>query len=437
MNKTLYKLFDFTHINIKNYDKNKIMENNLEKGRNAAFLGTILTIAFTLIKGLAGFICGSQLLIADAIHSGVDVVSIFAAWIGLKVSIRESDDKFHYGYFKAENLATLFISLFIFYAAIEIFIESYKNLSYLQNLTYAPIAIAVPLLSAVISFYLGKYQYRIGNSINAQSLIATGREMKLDAFSSIVVFMGIILSYFKIPYINGIIGFFIGFLILKIGYDCAKSSILSLMDASPDIELEEILIKDILDIPGVKTVETLRLRQSGPYIFGETEVCINKKLDINTGHDIADKINHDLQEKHSELRRLLVHIEPYTSHIQKIMIPLIENKGLESCSAKSISEATHLFYGNLDGANITSWNICVNSIKKQSRQNKTKEYSSILIEKLDSVILSNISSKLFITLKNNYVDIFKTEQKNIVDVIGCLHKKQLEKLDMPTSLTNK
>ena len=61
-------------------------EQILKKGQKVAKIATLSTIFLIIFKALAGFLSGSVLLIADAIHSAVDTIAIFSSWFGLKIS---------------------------------------------------------------------------------------------------------------------------------------------------------------------------------------------------------------------------------------------------------------------------------------------------------------------------------------------------------------
>ena len=93
-------------------------EVKLKKGERAVIFSTFLTLVIAFFKGLVGFLSGSVALLTDAIHSVADSITRFASWFGLKIASRKPDEMFSYGYYKAEALATLFISIFYFVCGI-------------------------------------------------------------------------------------------------------------------------------------------------------------------------------------------------------------------------------------------------------------------------------------------------------------------------------
>jgi divalent metal cation (Fe/Co/Zn/Cd) transporter len=60
----------------------------------------------------------SEVLIADAFHSGADLLVIFTSWFGLWLASRKKTQKSPYGLYKAETLVTLIVEALIAWAGI-------------------------------------------------------------------------------------------------------------------------------------------------------------------------------------------------------------------------------------------------------------------------------------------------------------------------------
>ena len=91
-------------------------------GKVAARNSAITLFFLTLVKGSVGLASGSIALTADALHSLTDVASSLAVWSGLKISERKPDKTFSYGYYTAETLASLLVSLLVsFEHAVELY----------------------------------------------------------------------------------------------------------------------------------------------------------------------------------------------------------------------------------------------------------------------------------------------------------------------------
>jgi len=288
-------------------------EEKLKKGQKVAEKAIFLEGSLTAAKIAIGFLSGSTVLISDALHSLSDMFSILTSWSGLKIAQKKADERFPYGYFKAENLGTLVVSGLIFYAAWQMFIQGYHRLFSFSSVRIVLLALGISFLDALILFFFGRYEIRVGRQINAQSLIAMGKENRAHLFSSMAVFGGILAAFYRVPYFEGIITIAISFLILKIGLVTAKNSIFALMDVSPGKEIEEKVARVIKSVPGIEELLDLRLREAGPFVFGETKVGIRKFVNVVHSHEIADKVESEVSKRISQITSFAVHVEPFKS----------------------------------------------------------------------------------------------------------------------------
>lgn len=101
-----------------------------------------------------------------------------------------------------------------------------KCCNYAASFPILPVAASI--VSAMAAFVVAKMESKVGKSIGSQSLIANSREAMLDVFTSLVVSIGILLAYFKIPYVEGAIIILIAILLFKLGIENIWTSLLIL-----------------------------------------------------------------------------------------------------------------------------------------------------------------------------------------------------------------
>ncbi len=229
-------------------DKN----DKLKQGQQIAFIATIVTFVLSMLKGIVGYLFHSKVLVADAFHSGADTVAIFASAFGLWLASREKSKRFPYGLYKAETIGALLIGVFIVWAGVELALDGYHKLFYQPGVSTFPyMPVSVTIASVIVAFFIARKEKAIGEKIQSQSLIANARESFLDIGSSMVVLAGILLAYMRIPYIEAIVVILISLLILKLGLENIWTSLLVLMDANLDPELQNDIIQLAHDIYGV------------------------------------------------------------------------------------------------------------------------------------------------------------------------------------------
>ncbi len=405
---------------------------DLKKGEKIAAIATLLTFFLALGKGIVGFFSGSVALMTDALHSTVDILTIFSAWAGLKIAGRKSDKIFPYGYYKAENLATLFISIIIIFISIGLLIHSYDQLFKKPEISWGIIALMIPIISSIVSFGISKYEIKIGKEIGSQALISNGKESLMDTFSSLAVFLAILGSLFGLPYLDGMIGIIISLLILKIGLETIKDSLFALMDVSPGKDIENQIIKEIKNIDGVKNYSNLKLRKSGPFIFGEVNIKTERSADITRAHQISDKIEKKLKNKLTSLESIIVHLEPYKKEKIKICLPIKKDNGLNSVTEEKLGKAKKYIFINLKNGKITDQYIKENKFKGEKHLIGLNMSKFLIKENTDILITKEVGEITFHTLRDSFIEIYKAEDKNVKTLIKKLKNKELKPIIKPT-----
>jgi len=341
-------------------------ESKLKKGQKLAEKAAVLETILVGFKVVVGLTSGSMALISDAIHSGSDLLTIFTSWLGLKIAQKKPDKNFPYGYYKAENIGTLVISFFIFFAAGKMLTEAYSRLFSFSSVNLPLLALAVSLIDAIILFFFGKYEVKIGRQINSQSLIAMGSENKTHLFSSSAVFIGTLAAYFRIPYLEGVVILLISFLIAQIGFSSIKQALLSLMDVSPGQEVEDQVGHIIKTILGVEDFSDLKLRKTGPFVFGQVKIAIRKSVNVNQSHQIADKIEKSVKREIPTINLFDVHVEPFQTDFHHLVIPVENKDDLASKIAKRFAHAPYFLFVNLQADKIAGFYFLANPYKKQT-----------------------------------------------------------------------
>ncbi len=406
-------------------------KNELKKGEKASVIVSVVIFLLALSKGIAGYLSGSSALIGDAIHSGVDLVVMFASWVGLRISQREPTEKFPYGFYKAESLATLFISFVILYASYELIKEGYSRLFSVSRINMPVLALVVVFLAAVITVFTSRYLAKISREINSESLMVTSREQLMDAFTSVGVFIAVFLSYLQIRYVEGIATIVIALLILRIGIISARDAIFSLMDVSPSKDVETKVVEIIEGDQAIDDYSGLKLRRSGPYIFGEVTVGVKKFINVDKAHVIIDKLEKKIKEIKA-VDSFVVHVEPYKSKDFKIVIPVIEDEGLRSKIMEHFGRAKYFLFCYIKGEEIKKYYIKENKYKDKDVRAGLAATHFIKEENVNILITREIGEISFHTLRDSLVDVYITEDEAAEDIIRKFSQGKLKRLGSPT-----
>ncbi|TCT15550.1 cation diffusion facilitator family transporter [Natranaerovirga pectinivora] len=271
-----------------------------------------------IIKLMAGILGKSGAMLADGLHSITDFLTDVIVLISFKITKRPPDKAYHYGYGKFETLATLFITLTLFYAGFIILRSGVINIfSYLKGEHIdlpKSIAIYGALLSIIIKEVMYRMTIKVGKRIQSQALVANAWHHRSDAFSSVAALIGISAAVLLGPsfaVLDPIVAIIVSLIVFKIALKLLYPSINELMEGRIDEEKIKLIIKVINENKNIKGYHKLRTRKVGRLIVIDFHISLNKDLKLHIAHDIAHDIENELKEVLGEELVVTIHIEPH------------------------------------------------------------------------------------------------------------------------------
>ncbi|MBN2330492.1 MAG: cation diffusion facilitator family transporter [Candidatus Aenigmarchaeota archaeon] len=401
---------------------------NLKIGERTTVLSSAVSALLVLIKAAAGIMSGSVALMTSALDSFSDFIGMITSWIGFKISQRKPDEKFPYGYYKAESISALFVSLFILYAAYTLLVEGYAKLFVPPSISMPYLALAIAFVSVIFSFGLSRYLMKTGKKINSELLMANAKERMADVATTTAVFFAVAMSYLNVSYVEGAITIFISLLILKVGIFSVRDSIFALMDVSPSKKKEERARGIISNCKEIEEFDDFKLRKSGPFVFGEVTIRIREFANVDRAHEIAEKIESRIKERLSDVVSFSVHIEPFKSQKQRVVIPVIKDEGLNSVVTDNFGRAGYFLFVDIDDNSVKHFKSKVNPAKKRKSKAGLSAVHFLIREHADVLVTRKIGEIAFHTLRDHLVDIYKTEGKTAGEVLKKLLRKNLKRM---------
>lgn len=243
--------------------------------------------------------------IGDGFVSGI-------VWAGLRFFKRPADKRFHFGYYKVENLASIAATVLMFLFAGYIILRSYYQL-------INPQIIQLPLIGAIVAFFAALVAIGLGLYKMIKSKRTNMSSVKLDAFNTIkdgttsfLTVAALLLSSFGYYTADALIGFIIAGIIITIGFAAIKEAGYILVDACDgDCLMYGLLIKTYAErVKGVQAAQVVRLRRTGPVIQGELEITVPGEMSVSELNKIQTEIIRISSEKISELERLAITAVP-------------------------------------------------------------------------------------------------------------------------------
>jgi cation diffusion facilitator family transporter len=386
-------------------------EKNMKIGARATLVSAGISMTLAVIKGIAGILSGSVAIITSALDSIADIVGMLTSWFGFRISQRKPDGMFPYGYYKAESIATLFVSFLILYAACSLLLQGYSRLFVPPTISMPSVGLTVAFVSIFISFGLSRYLLRMGKRINSQLLIVNSRERLGDVAATAAVFIAVAMSYLNVPYIEGIVAIIISLLILRLGIFSLKDAVFALMDVSPSREKKRRAADIIRKTKDVLEFENLRFRKAGPFLFGGVTIKMEEFANVDRAHEIADEIEKGVKKELSEVVSFTIHVEPERGEKHRLVIPVRSDKGMRSAVTGRFGRANYFLFVDVDKNTVKRFYSLKNPFGKRSKRSGLSAARFIIKEGGNVLVASKIGEIAFHTLRDHLVHIYEAEGK--------------------------
>lgn len=285
----------------------------MNAGIRLARTGLITNGLLALVKLLAGILGHSYALIADAVESVADIFSSLVVWGGLRLSSRSADERFPFGYGKAESVSAAIVGMMLVGAALGIAIEAVREIL-IPHHTPAPFTLAVLVLVVGIKETLFRRVSRRAEELGSRAVAADAFHHRADAITSAAAFVGISIALIGGPgweSADDWAALLASTIILYNGVKIIRPALAELMDQSPEEEVFRTVETAAREVEGVLATEKLRIRKSGPKYLLELHVQADRNLSLHDAHILSGKVKSSIRASLPRVENVLVHMEPY------------------------------------------------------------------------------------------------------------------------------
>ena len=281
-------------------------------GGSLVLRGVALNLVLAVAKFTGGVWGNSYALVADGVESVADVFSSLMVWAGFRWAAQPPDENHPYGHGKAESLAALAVALFLFGATGWIAVHAVHEIVTPQR-EPAPWTLGLLAVVVLVKTLFARRLRAVGQETGSQALGAEAWHHSADAITSAAAFIGIAIAVIGGPRFAaaddwaaliacGVIG--------ANGVHVLRQAVGDIMDlAAPDETTAEV-IAVARAVPGVVTLEKVRVRRAGLSYLVDLHVQVEPLLSVRGGHDIAGAVKHALLRSSLQITDVLVHIEP-------------------------------------------------------------------------------------------------------------------------------
>ncbi len=272
-----------------------------EKEKKAAATNSVVAAVFlTGMKLVIGLATGSLGILAEAAHSALDLVAAVVTFLAVHFSDKPADHEHPYGHGKIENFSALVETVLLFATCAWIIYEAVQRLFFHTREVNASIwAFVVMAVAIAVDISRSRMLYRAARKYHSQALEADALHFHTDIWSSSVVIGGLALVWLGqnvfpgaakvLARADSAAALGVAIIVLFVSYRLGKRTIDVLLDSAPDGMTREIAAA-ASEVEGVMSVGQVRVRRSGPRVFVDLAVEVDRNLAFERTHAISDAV---------------------------------------------------------------------------------------------------------------------------------------------------
>jgi cobalt-zinc-cadmium efflux system protein len=268
----------------------------------------IITGSVMVIEIIGSILTGSLALGSDASHMFTHLFALAISFVAIVIASKQPCHHRTYGFYRAEILAALFNSIFLFGVTAYIFYQGIERL-----LNPQPVLGFEMLLVAVLGLIANGLSVLIlrGNVRSDLNVKGAFLHMFTDTASSVAIIIGaVIVSLTNWYIIDPLLGIGISILIFVWAWSLLKDSVNILLETAPKgINIEKVGSELKQNIPEIIQITDMHIWEitSGMYsLTAHIEVTL---LSYEKASQILDKINKILDEEYG-IEHTTIQLEP-------------------------------------------------------------------------------------------------------------------------------
>ncbi len=283
----------------------KTTQQNLRVQKWVAFISVLLLA----VKFVAYYSTSSVAILTDALESIVNVAAGFIGLYSLYVAAKPRDADHPYGHGKAEFISAAIEGTMIATAGAIIMYKAIQHLIYpvaVRRIDYGIILIGV---TAIINFVMGYLCLRTGKRNDSLALVASGKHLQSDTWSTLGIIAGLWLLYVTNYYwIDSAVAILFAVFIMYTGYKIMRRSVAGIMDEA-DMKLLARMVQVLNGNRRENWVDmhNLRVIKYGNVLHVDAHITVPWYLNVHEAHVEIDALADLIRKEFGESIELFVH----------------------------------------------------------------------------------------------------------------------------------
>lgn len=276
----------------------------------------IVIVSFSVIlligKFVAFYLTNSVGVLTDAMESIVNVTAGFISLYSIRFAARPKDSDHPFGHGKIELISASIEGLLIIFAGGLIIYEGIKRLFVPSEIEQLDVGIYIVAFAGLVNYLMGWYSIRIGKRYDSIALVAGGKHLQSDTYSTIGLVIGLVLLYFtRIHWIDSVLALIFGLIIILTGLSILRKTVGNLMDKTDEETLKRLSVAlsrnrkpDWIDVHNLKAIKY------GSFYFIDCDLTLPWYYNIIQGHKACDELKQAITDRFEGRALVSIHSDP-------------------------------------------------------------------------------------------------------------------------------
>jgi cation diffusion facilitator family transporter len=277
----------------------------------AAAFSVVSNSLLISLKLAVGLLTGAVSILAEAIHSALDLVAAIIAFFGLRAAGKPADREHPFGHGKWENVSGSIEAVLIFVAAVWIIYEAIKRILHGGEVELLGWGIAVMGVSVVANTLVSRNLFKAAKIHDSLALEADGAHLRTDVITSLGVMLGLLaVQITGLSVLDPIIAIGVALIIVKAAWDILRKSFGGIIDTGLPPQEEKIIVDTLAEHRGeLVGFHQIRTRKAGAQRFLELHLEMHRLTSVEAAHRLCDHLETDLTRRLPRLE-ISFHVEP-------------------------------------------------------------------------------------------------------------------------------
>ena len=286
-------------------------------GTMVSIVGIIVNVLLALFKLLAGTLCGSISITADAVNNLSDAGSQVISLISFKISAKPADRDHPFGHARIEYVASMIVSFLVLLVGFELLKESIAKIISPVSTEFTIAVFIILGISVLAKLWLFIFNRSVAKKINSSVMKATAADSLSDAASTAAVLISALISYFTGFQTDAYMGILVAAIILFAGIKILNETKNSILGTPPDKETVTAVATLTLSYPEILGIHDMVIHNYGA---GNTVASLHAEVDgaanIFDTHDVIDNLEKQIFQELGI--RATVHMDPIVTDDEKV-----------------------------------------------------------------------------------------------------------------------